>query len=912
MISSVKGIADEIVILDTGSTDNTVEVAKTFTDNVFFREWDDSFANARNACQEHCTGDWILWLDCDEELGDGVAEQVKPMLDNMPESVDLILLPIVMCRDDGSPFQRFPAERLQRNGKSKWHADMHNYIDVPASPDKRAIADHIEIIHNRVAQSAEHRAKRAEQRVHMAKSKLAVKAEEEPNDRRSIFYTAGTYHDAGKHEEALEWFDKYFEVSDFDEERYQAGYLAGKSCIALNRIKDAKRWFERSIGENWRRSESDVALAEIAIAENDLEKAEWHYKLASLRAMPIDPMFVEYDKHTWMPHAGLFDVYIKRGEWDSAMTSGKRAIELGAPLHFSGRHSRFVKDHTKYGDRKIAVLVDRGQMDFIQPVIDSWISQGKEVVSASSLADIDEIVKWEPDIIFCEWGGELAAEITKRNPKARIVVRLHGYEVYSGLVQSVDWLAVDNVICVSKRLLSDFLQKCPVADSACRIHVVPGGVPISSEMDGIQADGKQIAMLGFVNDRKNIPLALQILAKCPKHTLHIAGEWQSQELKNYVDHMARELGVSDRLKIYGRVEDKWEFLKDKDFILSTSTRETFHYAIAEGMMCGLKPVIHNWPSADEFYSREFIFNTSSEAVKMLSNAGGPEVYRNFAIDNLGEVSNIRRINRIIDSSVVAVIGHPSFDDAIEYRLCESLERLGFRTEGEEPDAVIVKSSHGATRVDIAELPEVPRIMWRDDVISEDASDQFGELCSNVDFVACDYPDMVSYAKDHGAKDAEFMPLVGAMPPFRKLSGVEQKYDVGFYGAFTERRKKIVDELGEKFDVHTITTYNHAELNEFINSCKVIVNLHAYDVDNLEFRLAECMAAGACVVSEKQPVGHPFPDHVFVETDDLVGEINRLLNDKKRRDKIGKAAYDWIWHHWDIDTNVERVIEKVGL
>jgi hypothetical protein len=145
--------------------------------------------------------------------------------------------------------------------------------------------------------------------------------------------------------------------------------------------------------------------------------------------MPIDPMFVEYDKHTWMPHAGLFDVYIKRGEWDSAMTSGKRAIELGAPLHFSGRHSRFVKDHTKYGDRKIAVLVDRGQMDFIQPVIDSWISQGKEVVSASSLADIDEIVKWEPDIIFCEWGGELAAEITKRNPKARIVVRLHGYEV---------------------------------------------------------------------------------------------------------------------------------------------------------------------------------------------------------------------------------------------------------------------------------------------------------------------------------------------------------------------------------------------------------------------------------------------------------------------------------------------------
>lgn len=916
MVSSVKGIADEIVVLDTGSTDNTVEVAKQITDKVFIHEWDDSFANARNACMEHCTGDWILWLDCDEELSPESVDKIRPMLEQIPESFDLVLLGIDMCRDDGSKHQGFPAERLQRNGKSMWHSEMHNYIDVPATPDKRAIAEHIRIIHDRSCESPEHRAERAKQRLHMAEN-LAKKFEEDPTDRRSAFYAAGTFHDAGLHERAIEWFNKYFEVSDFEEERYQAAYLAGLSCIELGCTNDAKWWFNRCMGENWRRSESDIALAEIAVAEGDLDKAEWHYKLASMRAMPLDPMFVEYDKHTWMPHAGLFDVYIKRGDWENAHKVGKRAVELNAPSHFLGRFSRFEKDHTKYGNRKIAVLIDRGQADFIQPVMNEWIKQGKEVISATEVSDIDEVLRWEPDIIWCEWGGDLAAEITKRDTNARIIVRIHGYEVYSGLVQQVNWLAVDSVICVSQRLAGDILKQCPIVDRSCRIHIVPGGVPVDVEL-GSRGDGKQIAMLGFVNDRKNIPLALQILAQCPKHTLHIAGEWQSQELRNYVEHMANELGIVDRLEIYGRVEDKWAFLADKDFILSTSTRETFHYAIAEGMMVGLKPVIHNWPSAAEFYEKDWIFDTVSDAVKMLSATGKAENYRDYAVKNLCENTNLKRINRIIASPVVSIVGNPSFDDAAEYRLCESLERLGCRTDGESIDGVIIKSAANTPMVNVPELPRCPRVFWQDDVIvgdeehNKNALEHAKPLFDAVDVTACQTPQMVNTVKAEGAKRVEFLPIMGAVPPFRRLFGAEKKYDVGFYGGASPVRDPKLEELGKDIDIHVLHSLNHVELNQFVNECKIIVNLHAWDEPILEWRLSECMAAGACIVSERLPEGHPFPADVFVETDDVAGEIKKLLKDKKRREKIGKAAYYWIWKHWTIDQNVERVLEKIGL
>ncbi|HUB88085.1 MAG TPA: glycosyltransferase [Verrucomicrobiae bacterium] len=67
-LSSVKAIAHQIVVVDTGSTDRTVEIAKSFGAEIYPFAWRDDFSAARNAALEHATGDWILMLDADEEL----------------------------------------------------------------------------------------------------------------------------------------------------------------------------------------------------------------------------------------------------------------------------------------------------------------------------------------------------------------------------------------------------------------------------------------------------------------------------------------------------------------------------------------------------------------------------------------------------------------------------------------------------------------------------------------------------------------------------------------------------------------------------------------------------------------------------------------------------------------------------
>lgn len=67
-LASVKGLADQLLVLDTGSTDRTIEIAKARGAEVHSFTWCDDFSAARNAALEHITGDWVLMLDADEEL----------------------------------------------------------------------------------------------------------------------------------------------------------------------------------------------------------------------------------------------------------------------------------------------------------------------------------------------------------------------------------------------------------------------------------------------------------------------------------------------------------------------------------------------------------------------------------------------------------------------------------------------------------------------------------------------------------------------------------------------------------------------------------------------------------------------------------------------------------------------------
>ncbi|MBW4620796.1 MAG: tetratricopeptide repeat protein [Cyanosarcina radialis HA8281-LM2] len=90
-LGSVKDIVDETIVLDTGSSDRTVEIAKEFGAKVYHFEWNNDFSAARNESLKYAQGEWILVLDADEVL----VPEIVPALKQAIQSDRHILLNLV-------------------------------------------------------------------------------------------------------------------------------------------------------------------------------------------------------------------------------------------------------------------------------------------------------------------------------------------------------------------------------------------------------------------------------------------------------------------------------------------------------------------------------------------------------------------------------------------------------------------------------------------------------------------------------------------------------------------------------------------------------------------------------------------------------------------------------------------------
>jgi tetratricopeptide (TPR) repeat protein len=79
-LEAARDAVDEMVVVDTGSSDSTVEIAESFGAKVVEFPWNGSFADARNVSLEHATGDWVIYIDADEYLAAGAAAALRDLL----------------------------------------------------------------------------------------------------------------------------------------------------------------------------------------------------------------------------------------------------------------------------------------------------------------------------------------------------------------------------------------------------------------------------------------------------------------------------------------------------------------------------------------------------------------------------------------------------------------------------------------------------------------------------------------------------------------------------------------------------------------------------------------------------------------------------------------------------------------
>jgi glycosyltransferase involved in cell wall biosynthesis len=182
-LESVKDAVDEIIIVDTGSTDKTIEIARSFNAKIFQIEWKNDFSLARNESINYATGDWILILDADERLEPKGAKKIKKYLNS---NYDGYYVKVISLGKNGHPEAINEYPRLfRKEANYRFEGRIHEQISnsILKNGGKLGKAD-ITIIHLGYAQDDETMSKKYERNL----SILFEQLNENPNDAYTLYH----------------------------------------------------------------------------------------------------------------------------------------------------------------------------------------------------------------------------------------------------------------------------------------------------------------------------------------------------------------------------------------------------------------------------------------------------------------------------------------------------------------------------------------------------------------------------------------------------------------------------------------------------------------------------------------------------------------------------------------------------
>jgi tetratricopeptide (TPR) repeat protein/SAM-dependent methyltransferase len=210
-LGSVAGLVDEVIVVDTGSSDRTKEAASRLGARVFDFTWIDDFAAARNESIRHARGKWIFWLDGDEWLDADNQKRLRTLLGNLGEdNSGYVMKQRSVSEPASGEASLFAQVRLFRNDpRIRWQYRVHEQI-LPALEQLGCPIHFTDVVieHAGYEEPALYRRKQ-ERNLQLLQRQDA----EHPNDPLTLFNLGLTYHCLGRATEAMQFWRRSLELA---------------------------------------------------------------------------------------------------------------------------------------------------------------------------------------------------------------------------------------------------------------------------------------------------------------------------------------------------------------------------------------------------------------------------------------------------------------------------------------------------------------------------------------------------------------------------------------------------------------------------------------------------------------------------------------------------------------------------
>ena len=323
-LEAAKQVCEDLVVVDTGSTDKTVEIAKSLGARVFHFEWCDDFSAARNEALRYVRGDWILWMDCGDLIPPASAEGFKALKKELKQRKEINYVWCNINRgitDEGVVVFKFNTPRVfRKSAKPRWTGAVHEYlegsnenamiwtdawIDDPLAMNNTPTERNIKIL-----------------------QRLLDDGDTSP---RTAFYYANELRDHKRWAEAIVAYEKFLELKHFTWEYYDS-LLSLANCYRQDDPDREKGGMEKAVECYFKAIQYTPIRAEAFLALGDLsyEAQRWEGAIPFYRAVvgmkrPMEGFVIE-TAYTWLTWDRLAICFGNLGQMEDAIDATQRCL----------------------------------------------------------------------------------------------------------------------------------------------------------------------------------------------------------------------------------------------------------------------------------------------------------------------------------------------------------------------------------------------------------------------------------------------------------------------------------------------------------------------------------------------------------------------------------------------------------